>query len=110
MVDREVEHVTRTPHASVARCPLRPFSMERYTILPEGRGEPTLNDRMLAHRSLLCRVPEPAGSTAKQYSHQDPSQVMHDPSKLCGVRRTRMVHSAPSVGLTVVEQNPVYGS
>lgn len=52
----------------------------------EGRQQHMLNDSTRVHRPFLCRVPEPTGSTAKQYSNKDASQVMYDPSKLCGVR------------------------
>lgn len=52
----------------------------------EGRRHCMLNASTRVHRSFLCRVPEPTGSATKQYSNKDPSQVMHDPSKLCGVR------------------------
>lgn len=71
--------------ASVARRPFRPFSVERYAV-PRRSTAPLLNDSTRACRPFLCRVPEPTGSAAKQYSNKDPSQVMYDPSKLCGVR------------------------
>ena len=71
--------------ASVACRPFRPFSVERYAV-PRRSTAPLLNDSTRAYRPFLCRVPEPTGSAAKQHSNKDPSQVMYDPSKLCGVR------------------------
>ena len=69
--DPEVGHVTRTSlDASVARRPLRPFGVERYTVLSTvSSSQREITEHTYTHRSLLCHFPEPAGGATEQYSN-----------------------------------------